>query len=104
MSGKDVLDFADHMMASNEPVEVGETWTLENGWRAYIRCGMKALIMKPREMRKLGEMYCGWPNAPDVVVEIGKNMIEAANAAKSKNDRHEIPEGAAEFSKPLGTA
>ena len=92
-----LLEFGEHMMTSGEPIETGETWTLENGWRAYMRCGQKVLTLKPREMRKLGEMYRDWPESPEDVRKLGRDMIEAANAAKDKNKRHVIPDGAAQF-------
>lgn len=102
--GHPLIEFGEHMVSSNEPIEVGETWSLENGWRVYMRCGLKAVVMKPRAMRRLGEMYCTQPGAHEEVRTIGRNMIEAANAAKEKNDRHEIPEDAAAFALPRGTA
>lgn len=99
-----LLQFGEHMVSSGEPIEVGETWTPEQGWRAYMRCGLKAITMKPREMRRLGEMYVSAPEAPEEVRQLGRDMIESANAAKQKNERHEIPDGAAGFIPHEGSA
>lgn len=92
-----LIEFGEHMMASGEPIECGETWSLEHGWRAYMRAGTKAIMMQPRAMRKLGEQYRDYPGAPKEVRDLGVTMIECANAAKDKNARRLIPDGAAAF-------
>lgn len=99
-----LLEFGEHMMASNGDIECGETWSLEHGWRAYMRAGTKAIMMKPRAMWKLGKMYRDHPDAPKEVRELGETMIECANAAKMKNENHVIPDDAAAFVPHQGTA
>ncbi len=96
MTGADaVASFADAIMSSDGNIETGELWTLQDGWRAYMRVGQKALTLPPRTMRRLGESFRDHPDAPEDVRACGEAMIECANAAKAKNDRHEIPDGAA---------
>lgn len=95
MRGREaLLAFGDAIINGAGDFECGEMWTLEDGWRAYIRTGTKMLHMPPRGMRKLGESYRDHPGAPECVVELGKTMIECANAAKDKRDRGIIPDGA----------
>lgn len=99
-----MLEFGEHMMNCAGDIECGETWSLEHGWRAYMRAGSKAIMMMPRAMRKLGEKYRDHPDAPKEIVDLGLTMIECANAAKDKNDAHVIPDGAAEFVPHRGNA
>lgn len=60
--------------------------------------------MQPRAMRKLGEKYVSAPEASDEVRDLGRTMIECANAAKAKNDKHVVPDGAAAFVPHRGQA
>lgn len=99
-----LLEFGEHMMANDGPVECGETWSLEHGWRAYMRAGTKAVMMPPRAMRVLGEKYRDRPDAPPEVRSLGETMIECANAAKMKNERGERPANAVAFVPHKGTA
>lgn len=99
-----LLEFGEHMMSADGPIECGETWSLEHGWRAYIRAGTKAIMMQPRAMRKLGETYRDHVAAPPEVRELGQTLIECAKAAKRKNDRGELPADAVAFVPYKGTA
>lgn len=99
-----LLEFGEHMLASDGPIECGETWDTQHGWRAYMRAGTKAVMMAPRAMRKLGEKYRDHPDAPDEVRSLGKTMIECANAAKEKNSRCYIPDEAVAMIPHAGTA
>lgn len=99
-----LLQFRDAIMASDGIIECGEIWTIDHGWRGYLRAGSKVMKMPPREMRKLGELFRDHPDTIDEVRTIGTAMIEAANAAKAKNATHVIPDGAAQFIHHRGTA
>jgi hypothetical protein len=99
-----LLEFGEHMIAGDGNIECGETWSLEHGWRAYMKAGTKAIMMPPRSMRKLGMMYRDQPGATKELRDLGVTMIECANAAKAKNDAHVIPDDAAEFVPHVGTA
>lgn len=95
-------EFGDHMMNSDGPLECGETWSADHGWRTYLRAGSKAIVMPPRAMRKLGEKYRDHPEATDDVRKLGTTMVECSNAAKNKNERHVIPADPALFALPAG--
>lgn len=104
MTQHPLLEFGEHMMESNDPIECGETWAAHHGWRTYMRVGTKAAVMTPRAMRKLGEKYRDHPDAPPEVRSLGEIMIECSNAAKMKNDRGEVPDGAVTMIPHVGTA
>jgi hypothetical protein len=89
-----VRAFAVALLTGDGHFECGETWTLQDGWRAYARTGCAMLTLPPRAMRKLGELYRDTPGAPDEVRRLGETMIECSNAAKAKNERREVPDGA----------
>ena len=99
-----LLEFGEHMAASGGPIECGETWSPEHRWRCYMKAGTKVIMMPPRTMRKMGEKYRDHQNAPADVRDLGLTMIECANAAKDKNARGVVPDGAAAMIPHAGRA
>ena len=83
--------FLDHFLAYDGPIDLGDVYTETHGWRAYLRVGDKGLAMAPRAFRKLGEKFRDALDGDETVHKLGRDMIEAANAAKAKNDRGTRP-------------
>lgn len=90
-----VAAFTEAIVTGQGDIECGETWTLQDGWRTYVRTGRHALTLPPRAMRRLGERFRDHPEASPQIREIGELMVACANAAKEKSDRGVIPDGAA---------
>lgn len=79
-------EFGDHLMTSVDRLECGETWSIEHGWRAYVRVGKMGLVMSANSFRRLGYDLRNAPDVSDEIKSIGDGMVQIADAVQEKND------------------
>ena len=98
-----VREFIAHVRNAGDGfIECGECWEPNSGWRVYMRSGNKALIVAPKIMRRIGKEMVA--RGSHDIGKLGRTMVEISAAAKEKQAKRIIPEGAAELLPARGTA